>query len=244
MHDKRVMGLWGLLLPILLVAAMQQVANARNSQDNPLANVYHPWRLEVIKDQMTATGTVMVVRHEEDGDYHFNLKLPKSEAGLLNERNYSGEGGGLVCEIVPADEADCPVGQAPRPTHGNYNYGRGTGRDLQPPAVGQVVAVTGPYVLDTDHGWMEIHPVAAIHMLGSAPIDDIAPGSGQSVAPSASDRNQDQVNSAQDPMVWVNTRSGIYHYPGTRWYGRTKSGEYLRESKARKEGFRAAENGE
>jgi hypothetical protein len=24
--------------------------------------------------------------------------------------------------------------------------------------------------------------------------------------------------------VWVNTRSGVYHYPGTRWYGNTKSG--------------------
>ena len=22
-------------------------------------------------------------------------------------------------------------------------------------------------------------------------------------------------------IVWVNTRSGIYHYPGKRWYGRT-----------------------
>jgi hypothetical protein len=30
------------------------------------------------------------------------------------------------------------------------------------------VAVTGPYVLDTDHGWMEIHPVWSIVVTGLA----------------------------------------------------------------------------
>jgi hypothetical protein len=42
-------------------------------------------------------------------------------------------------------------------------------------------------------------------------------------------------------MVWVNTGSGVYHKPGTRYYGKTKEGKYMSESDAQKAGFRAAE---
>jgi hypothetical protein len=40
--------------------------------------------------------------------------------------------------------------------------------------------------------------------------------------------------------VWVNTNSGIYHCPGTRWYGATKQGKYMGECEALKAGYRAA----
>lgn len=40
--------------------------------------------------------------------------------------------------------------------------------------------------------------------------------------------------------VWVNTKSGVYHCPGTRWYGATKSGAYMTESQARAAGDRPA----
>ena len=42
-------------------------------------------------------------------------------------------------------------------------------------------------------------------------------------------------------MVWVNTDSGVYHKPGTRWYGKPKKGKYMSEADAQKAGFRAAE---
>lgn len=41
-------------------------------------------------------------------------------------------------------------------------------------------------------------------------------------------------------MVWVNTESGIYHKPGTRWYGKTKQGKYMTEADAKKAGYHAA----
>src|SRR5579859_336231 len=41
-------------------------------------------------------------------------------------------------------------------------------------------------------------------------------------------------------MVWVNTASGIYHKPGTRWYGKTKKGKYMLEADAIKAGYKAA----
>ena len=42
--------------------------------------------------------------------------------------------------------------------------------------------------------------------------------------------------------VWVNTKSSVYHCPGTRWYGGTKQGKYMGECDARKAGYRPAYN--
>jgi len=40
--------------------------------------------------------------------------------------------------------------------------------------------------------------------------------------------------------VWVNTNSGVYHCPGTRWYGNTKTGEYMTQKQAQEKGYRPA----
>jgi hypothetical protein len=43
-------------------------------------------------------------------------------------------------------------------------------------------------------------------------------------------------------VVWVNEHSHIYHFPGTRDYGHTKSGAYMCEAEAQTSGNRAAMN--
>lgn len=43
-----------------------------------------------------------------------------------------------------------------------------------------------------------------------------------------------------DVMVWVNTNSGVYHCPNTRWYGNTKSGKYMAQKEAQAQGHRPA----
>jgi Helix-hairpin-helix motif len=43
-------------------------------------------------------------------------------------------------------------------------------------------------------------------------------------------------------MVWVNLSSGVYHYSGSQYYGKTKSGKYMPEADAIKAGYRAAKN--
>lgn len=126
---------------------------------DPLANVYHPYRLKVRKACLTVTGVVAYISAEADGDVHVDLALPASEAGLLDDANRAHEHGELVTEIVPADQPGCVPGQPPRPAEGSYRYGTCTGADVPTPPLGASVIETGPYVLDADHGWMEIHPV-------------------------------------------------------------------------------------
>ena len=45
-----------------------------------------------------------------------------------------------------------------------------------------------------------------------------------------------------DTVVWVNLKSRVYHFSGTRFYGETKSGAYMCERDSLSEGMRAAKN--
>ncbi len=44
----------------------------------------------------------------------------------------------------------------------------------------------------------------------------------------------------QDIVVWLNTETGIYHFYGERWYGRTEFGAYVCEKEAGDAGNRAS----
>jgi serine/threonine-protein kinase len=50
--------------------------------------------------------------------------------------------------------------------------------------------------------------------------------------------------SAGNPSVkvWVNTASGTYHCPGTKWYGETKKGLYMTQKEAQDKSYRPAAN--
>jgi hypothetical protein len=66
-----------------------------------------------------------------------------------------------------------------------------------------------------------------------APAGDPAPGPREPVTSSGN----------PDVTVWVNTNSGVYHCPNTRWYGNTKNGEYMTQSEAQAKGYRPAYGG-
>ncbi len=46
-----------------------------------------------------------------------------------------------------------------------------------------------------------------------------------------------------DEVVWLNTKTGIWHSQGGRWYGNTKSGAYVCAKEATAAGDRASLNG-
>ncbi len=121
--------------------------------------IYHPYRLHVVAACKTVTGTVESVRSEPDGDVHLLLKLPLSRSGLLNAGNVSDTHDDLVAEIIcvgTVTQADAESACA-----GHVNQ-------VAVPSAGERVRISGTYVLDADHGWMEIHPVSRLSVLSAA----------------------------------------------------------------------------
>jgi hypothetical protein len=55
---------------------------------------------------------------------------------------------------------------------------------------------------------------------------------------------QAQQHCPSDIVVWLNLPTGIYHFRGERWYGRTKQGAYVCEHEADQAGDRATRNGQ
>lgn len=53
-----------------------------------------------------------------------------------------------------------------------------------------------------------------------------------------------QAKCPSEVVVWVNTRSAVFHMPGTRWYGMTEFGAYECEADAISEGDRQSRNGQ
>lgn len=53
-----------------------------------------------------------------------------------------------------------------------------------------------------------------------------------------------QVHCPRDVVVWLNLPTGIYHFKGQRWYGRTKNGAFVCQQEADKAGDRGTRNGQ
>lgn len=66
------------------------------------------------------------------------------------------------------------------------------------------------------------------------------PISGVSTAPLGAAFAAEQGQESSTARVWLNKSSGVYHCPGTRYYGATKRGEYTTEATAQKAGHRPA----
>jgi len=127
------------------------------------------------------------------------------------------------------------------------------------------VTITGVLFFDRKHGQngvapnaVELHPVIAL-AFGSSPAPrTAAPSAFPSGSPSApptavpatspgptssppirefSTARAVQQHCPHDTVVWLNTRTGIYHRKGHPWYGTTMHGAYVCEREARAAGY-------
>ena len=76
-------------------------------------------------------------------------------------------------------------------------------------------------------------------------IRNVARGPGHPSAPTAKltvdEPGSLTSNPSGDPQVrvWANTKTRVYHCPDTRWYGKTKSGEFMTQAEAEQKGYKA-----
>ncbi len=133
------------------------VANGCVQPADPNSHVYNPNRLKVLQPCITVTGTIDFIRKEADGDYHIGLKLDSQFAGLVNSCNSTCANGAEHGDLVVEPVCELTVTQADAiATCAGYH------NTMVIPPVGSHVSVRGAYVLDTAHGWLEIHPAVEI----------------------------------------------------------------------------------
>jgi len=116
--------------------------------------VYESDRLEIKDDCKTVTGVIAERNADEDGDEHMLLKLDPGQDDLLTKKNVKKKDGDLVIEAVCVNAPD-------RKKVGNTCEGYTNAVHL--PQVGDHVTVTGSYVIDSNNGWAEIHPITSIN---------------------------------------------------------------------------------
>jgi hypothetical protein len=80
---------------------------------------------------------------------------------------------------------------------------------------------------------------ATILLSAALPVYANAPS-----APHFYTEQQAKQHCPNDTVVWVNTKTGVYHLKGERWYGRTKEGAYVCRKEADAEGDRMTRNGQ
>jgi hypothetical protein len=142
------------------VAAEKHTLEDPACEQDPLDGVHHPARLKVLNPCATFQGTVnQAPKKFPDGDMAFSVSPDPGYEFMLNAHNQ--QEGGLHIEIVPRDQPGCTPGQ-PVVVGNVPDLGVCSGRDVAAPPLGAHVRIVGPWVLDRNDNWHEIHPAWSI----------------------------------------------------------------------------------
>jgi hypothetical protein len=99
------------------------------------------------------------------------------------------------------------------------------GRTKKQRKVSEDVPAEGPVAIPTPRPLRETTARSTPHMIGVRESATPAPGGGPG-------------------LVWVNTKTHVYHSQRSRWYGTTKEGKYMTEEEAKADGNRPARSSE
>ena len=148
------MKAFSLLISLLLFITFK--AQSQNCDSSLWKHIYKSNRLKLIKPCIIVTGTIKQKIREPDGDWHIFLKPDAGQETLLNSENKKGY---LIVEVICSNAviqpgvvkvcllcSDCK-------------------KKVFVPKKGTHVKVTGAFVIDSKHGWNEIHPVSTIELL-------------------------------------------------------------------------------
>jgi len=203
------------------IASLRQIPVPR--QGIPAARRIEPQELTLYR----VHAVVRQVLVESDGDLHVILAdLDDDSSTIVTEIPDS------ACALGSGHESD-------------YAAAR---RSLRGLTRGAIVELDGVGFFDYSHGQhgmapnsFELHPVVAIRALDeqSASADSAAPRTTDSTS-GVRPRADSATRPSGDVKVWLNSNSLVYHCAGSRWYGRTKNGEFMRESEAMARGARPA----
>jgi hypothetical protein len=203
------------------VAALRQIHSPSSAY--PAARRIAPYELRLYR----VHAIVRQILAESDGDWHVVIADPDD----LRET--------LVTEIP---DSSCALGSG---HEAEYAAAR---RALRAIPRGALVVLDGVGFFDYLHGQrgmapngFELHPVVAIRALEDQQESGHAsPQPALARTPAPRQRADTASLLTSDPQVWLNTNSLVYHCAGTRWYGATRYGEFVRESEAEARGARAA----
>jgi hypothetical protein len=158
------------------ISTKTTIANMTNCDESLWNHVWYPARLQVIDRCRVVTGVVENISIRGDGDEHISLKLDPEYTNLLNQKNIDEQYGDLVLEVIcksPIRKMDefiaCTKEDVNEEGHIKvigacvlaFNACNGFKQDFDI-HVGEHIKVTGAYVLDSEHGWNEIHPITSI----------------------------------------------------------------------------------
>jgi len=196
-------------------ASVAELAHLPRPVIVPQRNRATPFELSTFRVVASVVGTVS----EDDGDIHVILG------------DIEGSSATIVAEVP---DSACALGSS------RIHDFADAYRTLTTVRRGDIVVLDGIGFFDYLHGQtgvapngFELHPVVAARVVGS--ISTSQPDSARQPVPS-------EARTTSAVRVWVNTSSGVYHCPGSQWYGTTRRGIYMTESAAAAAGYRPAYN--
>lgn len=169
-------------------------------------------------------------RLEDDSDIHLVLAQPGNlhdtmVAEIPDPNCMHGAPAALVADVARARLAFVRAFGIPPTTHFMLLY--------------RPVTVTGALFFDFLHDQDGLAPNGA-ELHGVIALDGTTVAAGRATAARAPASGQSTCDAHE--TVWVNTHSGVYHFPGSRWYGHTREGAFMSKHDADAKGYRAARN--